>query len=171
MLGIFFVVAVLVYTGIVFYLVRKYQLLTRDWVIASAVLAAAVGVGVTIHHSNRPKEDDLVAAALSMGPSPLTAQPTVTATRARGTTSSTDIPGVASMIGGLEQRLAAEPNDLKGWVLLAQSYAFIGNTTAADHAISQAVQLGADEAALTERVSLTTRSRQQSPAIDGRPAK
>jgi cytochrome c-type biogenesis protein CcmH/NrfG len=64
---------------------------------------------------------------------------------------------VADLIGRLEARLASDPNDAKGWALLAQSYAFVGDTVGAERALGRAVALGADEQALRERVQAARR--------------
>lgn len=62
------------------------------------------------------------------------------------TTSATAQAGpVESLVGGLEKRLEDNPDDLKGWRLLAQSYAFLGDMQAARAAIGRAIALGADE--------------------------
>ena len=55
-------------------------------------------------------------------------------------------------MGGLEQRLAAKPDDVEGWALLAQSYAFMGDAAAANGAVKKAVALGMDEQTLRARV-------------------
>jgi len=60
------------------------------------------------------------------------------------------------MIVGLEQRLAHEPGDAKGWALLAQSYAFLGNAQQADAALSKAVTAGFDETDLRRRLGLAS---------------
>lgn len=59
---------------------------------------------------------------------------------------------VESLIGGLEARLAAEPNDAAGWALLAQSYAFMANDAGVERASQRAIELGVDEQSLRERV-------------------
>lgn len=64
---------------------------------------------------------------------------------------------VSSLVGGLEQRLAAQPNDMDGWALLAQSYAFMGDAAAAEGAVKKAVALGMDEQALRSRVDSAMR--------------
>jgi cytochrome c-type biogenesis protein CcmH len=64
---------------------------------------------------------------------------------------------VSSLVGGLEQRLAAQPNDADGWALLAQSYAFMGDAAAADGAIKKAAALGVDERELRARVDSAMR--------------
>jgi cytochrome c-type biogenesis protein CcmH/NrfG len=68
------------------------------------------------------------------------------------TASNTSAAPVDSLIGGLEQRLQANPGDLKGWRLLAQSYAFVGDMQAARSAMKHAAELGADEQALEASV-------------------
>jgi cytochrome c-type biogenesis protein CcmH len=67
------------------------------------------------------------------------------------------IAPVSSLVGGLEQRLAAQPNDADGWALLAQSYAFMGDAAAANGAIKKAVALGIDEQGLRARVDSAMR--------------
>jgi cytochrome c-type biogenesis protein CcmH len=62
------------------------------------------------------------------------------------------------LIDGLKLRLAADPNDARGWALLAQSYAFIGQADLAEQAISHAVALGLDESDLRGRVASAQRS-------------
>ena len=46
---------------------------------------------------------------------------------------------------------------MKGWALLAQSYAFVGDTAGAERALQHAVELGADEQALRARVQAARR--------------
>lgn len=58
------------------------------------------------------------------------------------------VPPVADMIGRLEQKLQTNPNDAKGWSLLAKSYAFIGQTDAAEAAAKKAISLGVDATTL-----------------------
>ena len=48
------------------------------------------------------------------------------------------------MIGGLEARLREQPEDLKGWRLLARSYAYVGDMPRAASAAERAIALGAD---------------------------
>jgi cytochrome c-type biogenesis protein CcmH len=62
------------------------------------------------------------------------------------------------MIAGLEERLAREPGDAKGWALLAQSYAFLGNSLQAEAALEKAVALGMEEENLRQRVNLASNS-------------
>ena len=53
---------------------------------------------------------------------------------------------VGVLIGGLEARLAANPDDAKGWILLARSHDHLGNNDRAWNAYSRARELGmADE--------------------------
>ena len=60
------------------------------------------------------------------------------------TPTSTSAPPVNTLIVGLEQRLAADPSDVSGWRLLAQSHAYLGDMAAARAAAERAVGLGAD---------------------------
>ena len=65
---------------------------------------------------------------------------------------------VESLVDRLEARLAAQPNDANGWVLLAQSYAYTANEEAVERAVRRAVELGVDEPSLRERVANAKRS-------------
>lgn len=49
---------------------------------------------------------------------------------------------VGSLIGGLEARLAENPDDAKGWILLARSHDHLGNKEKAWSAYSRARELG-----------------------------
>jgi len=49
---------------------------------------------------------------------------------------------VTSLVGGLEARLAENPNDAKGWLLLAKSHDHLGDQRAAWTAYSRAKELG-----------------------------
>lgn len=69
----------------------------------------------------------------------------------------TAVASVDSMIVGLEGRLAREPGDTKGWALLAQSYAFLGDIPKAESALSRAVELGFDAADLRRRIDLASK--------------
>ncbi len=70
----------------------------------------------------------------------------------------TSAPPVSSLVSGLQARLAENPEDAKGWALLAQSYAFMGDGPRAEEAIANAVKLGVDEADLRIRIGLATQS-------------
>lgn len=67
-------------------------------------------------------------------------------------TSESSIAPVGDMISGLEHRLASEPDDISGWSLLAQSYAYTAQMDRAAEAVEKAVQLGADREELEARV-------------------
>lgn len=49
---------------------------------------------------------------------------------------------VTSLVGGLEARLAENPNDAKGWLLLAKSHDHLGDRQAAWAAYGRAKELG-----------------------------
>lgn len=55
---------------------------------------------------------------------------------------------VGALVGGLEARLAANPNDAKGWILLARSHDHLGNNDKAWRAYSRARELGVTDEAL-----------------------
>jgi cytochrome c-type biogenesis protein CcmH/NrfG len=70
----------------------------------------------------------------------------------------TTVAPVPSLIVGLAERLDADPSDARGWALLAQSYAFVGQLDSAEQALQRAVELGFDEAELRSRVASAERS-------------
>ena len=49
---------------------------------------------------------------------------------------------VTSLVGGLEAKLAQDPDDAKGWLLLAKSHDHLGNRDAAWAAYGHAKELG-----------------------------
>jgi cytochrome c-type biogenesis protein CcmH/NrfG len=55
---------------------------------------------------------------------------------------------VGSLVGGLEARLAENPGDAKGWLLLARSHDHLGNNAKAWNAYSRARDLGMSDEAL-----------------------
>ena len=73
-------------------------------------------------------------------------------TAATSTAPDSGVAPVSDMIGGLERRLAEEPDDVGGWSLLAQSYAYMAQMDRAAEAVDRAVQLGADRGELEARV-------------------
>ena len=73
-------------------------------------------------------------------------------TTATSTAPDSGVAPVSDMIGGLERRLAKEPDDPGGWSLLAQSYAYMAQMDRAAEAVDRAVQLGADREELEARV-------------------
>jgi cytochrome c-type biogenesis protein CcmH/NrfG len=62
------------------------------------------------------------------------------------------VPPVSSMVAGLRERLEQSPDDAKGWALLAQSYAHMGDPVGAAQATARAVALGMDEQNLRRRI-------------------
>lgn len=68
------------------------------------------------------------------------------------------IGSVASMLEGLESRLAENPSDAKGWLLLARSYEHLSQTEEAIAAYAKAVDLGEFDANLATLTSTGVRS-------------
>ena len=111
-------------------------------VLAPLAMASAIAV---FHNDSSSAADTLGAIAW-----PANAQQSTAPDPAGMAT--TSVAPVGDLIAGLEQRLAQNPNDARGWVLLAQSHAFLGNTGRVDTAIARAVTLGMDENDLRRRV-------------------
>jgi cytochrome c-type biogenesis protein CcmH len=58
-------------------------------------------------------------------------------------------PEMSGLIGGLEQRLQAQPDDLDGWLLLANSYLANQQRAQAQAAFTQAHQLSPEDTGIT----------------------
>lgn len=122
------------------------------WALIVLVPIAAAAAALRMRHNS--------AAAATLQPAGLETiawpgrSPRPTAPRAGGTA----VAPVASLIAGLEQRLARDPGDAKGWALLAQSYAFLGDVERTESALAEAVALGLDEQDLRRRAALAAAS-------------
>ncbi len=66
------------------------------------------------------------------------------------------VPSVSSLIGGLEQRLAENPYDGRGWLLLAKSYEHLARYDDARTAFARAAALGVTDDALPRSASTLT---------------
>jgi cytochrome c-type biogenesis protein CcmH/NrfG len=133
----------------------------RSWLGSAALVAWVVGVGVKVHFDRAPQASSLAVRAVPSIAWPVEDSPGTGAATTPETSSQAgkQVGSVPSLIGGLERRLAEQPNDAAGWALLAQSYAFLGDTAAADAALRKAADLGMDEATLRARVDGATRNR------------
>ena len=60
---------------------------------------------------------------------------------------------VGDLIGGLGRRLEEDPNDGKGWLLLAKSHDHLGNTAAAWSSYARAKELGTSDDALEAKLA------------------
>jgi hypothetical protein len=125
-------------------------------VIGLAVWLAGVGVALLVDRAPQGRSE-LVRSLDSVAWPVATQSPLVAPAATRPARA---VPGdggpvasVESMIGGLEARLAAQPNDPNGWALLAQSYAYTADDAALERAVKRAVELGVDEASLRERIA------------------
>lgn len=90
-----------------------------------------------------------------------------------GSNAGKSVGSVESLIGGLAERLQSEPDDAKGWLLLARSYEHLGRPREASAAYERAKALGQTDPKFEESLSLagelTTRSAESSQiAIRGR---
>lgn len=138
---------------------KRGRLALRSWLGALALVAWVVGVGVKVHF-DRAREasvDTRIAALPSIAwpgaaPDASAAQPALATGASANASQPVQAAPISSLIGGLEQRLAANPDDASGWVLLAQSYSFMGDAAAADGAVKKAVALGVDEQELRARI-------------------
>jgi hypothetical protein len=163
LIGVSFLAVVFVAVSLWLWQQRRLQL--KSWLGALVLVAWVVGVGVKVGLDQQ--RDSHVSGAVAALPSiawPSPDRPSAGSARtadsvAAATDGSSPMQAapVSSLVGGLEQRLAAQPNDVDGWALLAQSYAFMGDAAAANGAIKKAVALGMDEPSLRARVDSALR--------------
>ena len=79
------------------------------------------------------------------------------------------VGSVTSLLSGLEARLAGNPDDAKGWLLLAKSYDHLGRSADAKDAYAKAAALGMMDADLEARLNgSTTAGHSANPEIRGR---
>ncbi len=116
---------------------------------AAAVLAPlALAAAISVFH-NSANSASTSASTQSF------AWPTAPRSTAPARQDTTSVAPVGDLVAGLEQRLAQNPDDAKGWVLLAQSYRFLGNAERAEAAVARAVALGMNEADVRQRIGST----------------
>jgi hypothetical protein len=138
--------------------------------LSTAVISVSLWIAacaVVVWRQDEPRTDwggrsDLVRSLESLA-WPRTSAPSPARAVVQPASTGVQAAPVESLVGGLEARLAAEPNDAEGWALLAQSYAFTSNEEAVERAVQRAVALGFDEAALRERVATAAHN---APAFD-----
>lgn len=128
---------------------RRLTLANSIGLVALGLWGAAVAIKLYVDHAASAPVADTADPLAWLRTAPL---PTPPPTSASAAGTSVQAAPVESLIGGLEARLAAEPQDAAGWALLAQSYAFVANREGAETALQRAVALGADEATVRERV-------------------
>jgi len=132
LIGVSLLAAVFVAASLWFWQEGRLEL--KSWLGAFALVAWVVGVGIKVHLDGQ-RESPAVAALPNIAwPSDRAAvgarAPDAAAPLADGS-APVQVAPVSSLVGGLEQRLAAQPDDVNGWALLAQSYAFMGDAAAA----------------------------------------
>ncbi len=156
--GTVLAVAVAAVCGVAWWLLQARRLPLGNFVgvIGLAVWLAGVGVALLVDRAPQGRSElvrSLDSVAWPVAPqSPLVA-PAAARPAAAAPGDGGQIASVESMIGRLEARLAAQPNDANGWALLAQSYAYTADDAALERAVKRAVELGVDEQSLRERIA------------------
>ena len=72
--------------------------------------------------------------------------------------SDTKVASVNQLLSGLEDRLREDPDDGKGWLLLAKSYDHLGRTSDSAAAYARAKELGIEDAELAARTGKGSRA-------------
>jgi len=161
--GTVLAVAVAAVCGLAWWLLRARRIPLGNFVgvIGLAVWLAGVGIALLVDRAPQGRSElvrslDSVAWPVAIQ-SPLVA-PTTTRPAPAAAGNAGQVASVESLIGGLEARLAAQPNDANGWSLLAQSYAYTADDAALERAVKRAVELGIDEQLLRERIADSKRN-------------
>ena len=112
----------------------------RDaWLYAAIVAFVAASIYLVVEPAQSSSADTSRFESRSM--------PSTTPTKTEKTAS------VGDLIGGLERRLEENPNDGKGWLLLAKSHDHLGNTSAAWSSYARAKELGTSDDALEAKLA------------------
>ena len=132
--------------GVAWWLLQERRMPLGNFVGVIGLAVWLAVVGVTLVFDRAPQgRSELVRSMDSLAWPVPPKSPLVTAavqTRAPAVATSSDpgrIASVESMIGGLEARLAAQPNDANGWALLAQSYAYTQDAAALERALQREI--------------------------------
>jgi cytochrome c-type biogenesis protein CcmH/NrfG len=163
LVGTVLALAVALVGAIAWWLLRARRMPIGNFVGVIALAVWLVGVVVALALDHAPQgRSELVRSMDSLAWPVAPQSPLVAHDAAPAPTSSSasagQVASVESLIGGLEARLAAKPDDANGWALLAQSYAYGANDAGVERAIARAVALGVDEQTLRERVNQAKRS-------------
>ncbi len=151
-------VAIAAVCGLAWWLLQARRMPLGNFVgvIGLAVWFAGVGIALLLDRapqgsSDRMRSFDPIAGAV---PAQLPFfVPAITRPAPAAAGNGGHIASVESLIGRLEARLAAQPNDANGWALLAQSYAYTADDASLERAVKRAVALGVDEPSLRERIA------------------
>jgi hypothetical protein len=155
--GTVLAVSVAALCGLAWWLLRARRMPLGNFVgvIGLAVWLAGVGIALLMNRAP-PGRSELVRSLDSVAWPVAPQSPLVTAAAPPASTAAGNggqVASVESLIGRLEARLAAQPNDANGWALLAQSYAYTDDAAALERAVKRAVELGVDEPSLRERIA------------------
>jgi len=161
--GTVLAVAVTAICGLAWWLLKARRMPVGNFVGVIGLAVWLVGVAIALLVDRAPQGRSELVRSLDSVAWPVAAQSPLVAPAATRPSPSAASPGgqvgsVESLVGGLEARLAAQPNDANGWALLAQSYAYTADDAALERAVKRAVELGVDEQSLRERIADSRRS-------------
>ena len=89
------------------------------------------------------------------------------ARKSQNSQSQNSIGSVSSLVDGLAQRMKQNPDDSKGWLLLAQSYQHLGRTAEAIAAYEKAAALGIRDEKLERLSGLSSGNYETQPQVLG----
>lgn len=155
--GTVLAVAVAAVGGFAWWLLRARRMPLGNFVGVIGLAVWLAGVGIALLVDREPQgHAELVRSLDSIAWPGTTQSPLIAPAATRPSPAAAGNNGIASvesLVGGLEARLAAQPNDANGWALLAQSYAYTADDAALERAVKRAVELGVDEQSLRERIA------------------
>jgi hypothetical protein len=154
--------AVAAVCGLAWWLLQARRMPLGNFVGVIGLVVWLAGVGIALLIDRAPQGRSELVRSLDSVAWPVAIQSPLVAPAAKrpvpATAGDAGVASVESLIGGLEARLAAQPNDANGWALLAQSYAYTADDAALERAVKRAVELGVDEQSLRERIADSKRS-------------
>jgi hypothetical protein len=159
--GTVLAVAVAAVCGLAWWLLQARRMPLSNFVGVIGLAVWLAGVGIALLVDRAPQGRSELVRSLDSVAWPVAIQSPLVApapTRPAPAAGDAGVASVESLIGGLEARLAKQPNDANGWALLAQSYAYTADDAARERAVKRAVELGVDEQSLRERIAGARRS-------------
>jgi hypothetical protein len=152
-------IVVLVLAGIASCFLMTY----RKFRLVAAYGVSALALVVVAAHFFQSETDsrpvDIVSQGLAYGYMAPADDMQTTIITSETSTPRQSLPSVPAMITQLEKRLAREPEDAKGWRLLAQSYAYVGDNNEMETAMANAIKLGIPENVLRSQLAIVSSER------------
>lgn len=109
-------------------------------------------IGLSACDSNHPVDENGVFKVVAPLSNPVAESPSEPTAK---------VDSVDVLLDGLRSRLEAQPDDLEGWVLLAKSYQYLGQSKESKQAFSRARELGYTDAEIDVNASASSENTPQ----------